>query len=166
MLEIVTCSGNQITALDLRGASELCQLDVSGNPLHALDVSGCPNLVSCVDEAYYGEDGSYAWYQRDLEDGTGCYRLAFNKGMFLYTDIATGEMIVLPLALIEIGEEAFAGISASIVYVQQDCAAIGSRAFANCPNLRAIYVPEDTQIAEDAFEDSNAVIVYRVRSNG
>ena len=40
-------------------------------------------------------------------------------------------------------------------------ATIGSRAFADCPDLKAIYIPEATTgIARDAFGDNPELVIY------
>lgn len=68
---------------------------------------------------------------------------------------------ILPEALTEIGEEAFAGISASVVKVQENVKTIGSRAFANCSKLKAIYIPESCEyIAADAFSGVVGLTIY------
>lgn len=73
----------------------------------------------------------------------------------------TGAGLVLPKALTEIGEAAFEGIPAKRVEVSENVTAIGSRAFANCENLRAITIPASVEkIADDAFEGCSDVTVY------
>ena len=49
---------------------------------------------------------------------------------------------VLPAALTEIGEEAFAGGVFTCVKLPENTDTIGKNAFANCPNLKYIYIPE------------------------
>ena len=64
-----------------------------------------------------------------------------------------GPDFILPAALTEIDEEAFAGAAFSFVSVPEATAQIKARAFANCPNLKYILIPNDeTIIAKDAFE--------------
>ena len=59
-----------------------------------------------------------------------------------------------PAKLTEIGEEAFAGVAATAVKLGENVSSIGSRAFADCPNLSAIYIPAATKsIDESAFAD-------------
>ena len=61
---------------------------------------------------------------------------------------------ILPAGLIEIEEEAFAGINAQRVTVPDGVQKIGKRAFAGCTKLKYVYIPEaTTQIATDAFSD-------------
>ena len=69
--------------------------------------------------------------------------------------------ITLPSAVKEIEEEAFAGISASVVKIPDGLTTIGQKAFANLPNLREIYIPASvTQIEENVFQNSPQVVVY------
>jgi len=61
----------------------------------------------------------------------------------------------------EIAEEAFVGSMAEIVVVPEGVQRIGSRAFADCPNLyKVILSDSDVEIADDAFEDSHYAKVY------
>ena len=58
----------------------------------------------------------------------------------------------LPAGTIEIEEEAFAGIAADVVIIPEGCTEIGNRAFADCPNLIYVRLPDSvTSISEDAF---------------
>jgi len=60
---------------------------------------------------------------------------------------------ILPASLIIIEEEAFANCSFTYVRLPETTTTIRSKAFADCDNLRHIYIPEATiTIAADAFE--------------
>ncbi len=62
-------------------------------------------------------------------------------------------LTVLPEALREIGQEAFAGAPFQVVVIPEGCVSIGSGAFANCGKLRQISIPNTvTYIAEDSFD--------------
>lgn len=69
--------------------------------------------------------------------------------------------IVTPLNLTEISDEAFAGDAAfAAVQLQRNVKKIGSKAFANCVKLCAIYIPEGTtEIADDAFDGVTGLII-------
>jgi len=41
------------------------------------------------------------------------------------------------------------------------CAAIGSRAFANCKDLIYVYIPSAVTLAPDTFADSPGVLIDR-----
>lgn len=61
--------------------------------------------------------------------------------------------LLLPAALTEIEEEAFRGIKAKSVYLQDKVTTIGAKAFADCEELLEIRIPASvTDIAADAFE--------------
>ena len=61
--------------------------------------------------------------------------------------------LYLPADLTEIREEAFRGGTFTEVYLGGAVRAVGSRAFADCPNLWLVYFDtDDIVIAEDAFE--------------
>lgn len=69
--------------------------------------------------------------------------------------------IVTPLKLTEISDEAFTGDAAfAAVQLQRNVKKIGSKAFANCVKLCAIYIPEGTtEIADDAFDSGTGLII-------
>lgn len=67
----------------------------------------------------------------------------------------------LPEGQTIIEEEAFAGLPMSVVKCSDSLQEIGSRAFADCNNLKEIYIPETTiSIAEDAFEDCGRITIW------
>ena len=60
----------------------------------------------------------------------------------------------------EIEEEAFAGIAATHIEVQPTVESIGPRAFADCPNLRKIHIPDSVAyVDETALDGCENVIV-------
>ena len=60
---------------------------------------------------------------------------------------------VLPVGLLEIGEEAFAGCGFVYIVIPEGTTAIKNRAFQNCSNLKIVRIPESvTSIAADAFD--------------
>lgn len=68
--------------------------------------------------------------------------------------------LVLPGDLTTIEDEAFMGADAAIVYLPAGVTEIGHRAFAGCPNLKHINLPDGASIATDAFDDCGAVYLY------
>ncbi len=75
---------------------------------------------------------------------------------------AEGEfrMLMLPQGLIQIEEEAFEGGNFTHVYLSAAVQSIGSKAFANCPNLIYIEIPTDIEsIADNAFLNSPNVVI-------
>ena len=76
----------------------------------------------------------------------------------LYVDVTMtvaqpGGTLILPAQLGEIGEEAFAGVGVWRVIVPEGVTSIGSRAFANCPNLARVILPVSlTSLVADAFD--------------
>ena len=67
----------------------------------------------------------------------------------------------LPKDVTVIEAQAFAGSSAAVVSIHDGCTKIGSKAFANCPNLCRIYIPASvTDIALDAFEGCPNLVIY------
>ena len=73
---------------------------------------------------------------------------------------AADAALLLPAALTEIGEEAFAESPAVSIYLQDQVASIGERAFAGCTALRAIRIPSSvTEIADSAFDGCGSDLV-------
>lgn len=68
--------------------------------------------------------------------------------------------LVLPTMLRQIEEEAFEGTSFRCVRIGEDVETIGNRAFADCDELRYVYIPEKTSyIAPDAFEGTSGLTI-------
>ncbi|MCR5089303.1 MAG: leucine-rich repeat domain-containing protein, partial [Oscillospiraceae bacterium] len=60
---------------------------------------------------------------------------------------------ILPAALTEIGEEAFAAGAFTFVKLSEQTTTIGTRAFADCSRLKYIYIPAITEIIDEhAFD--------------
>lgn len=71
------------------------------------------------------------------------------------------ETLYLPAMLTEIEDSAFEGIAAEAVQIPYGVTSIGSRAFADCPNLMAVYIPGSVgYIADDAFDGSDNVELF------
>lgn len=73
---------------------------------------------------------------------------------YQYTNsVMTDPDLLMPAALTKIGDNAFAGTSAEWIKLSDQVVEIGDRAFADCPNLEEIYIPESTyRISNSAFE--------------
>ena len=68
--------------------------------------------------------------------------------------------LALPASLITIESEAFTGGAFRYVKLSENTVSIGWHAFANCPNLTYIYIPEATkEIDLAAFGDLNALTI-------
>lgn len=73
---------------------------------------------------------------------------------------------ILPAALVTIEEEAFRGDAFTYVRLSENVTSIGARAFADCPNLRHIYIAEKTtSIDDDAFEGIAALVIHGVEGS-
>ena len=77
-------------------------------------------------------------------------------------DLSGLSTIVVPESTLDVKDEAFLGVAAEVVVLPKACRSIGSRAFADCENLRYAVLPEGlAQLAPDAFEGSDPVILYQ-----
>ena len=64
----------------------------------------------------------------------------------------------------KIEAEAFAGVTAKVIVVPEGVTEIGSRAFADCPNLRQIIFlgdPENIDIADDYLQGYGEVKIVK-----
>ena len=73
---------------------------------------------------------------------------------------AAATVLSLPAGLKEIEEEAFAGIAAEKIIVQQGVTRIRNRAFADCPNLKELELPEGITFEGKPLDGSGPVFVY------
>ncbi len=84
-----------------------------------------------------------------------------NEDVTLYAQWKKMGVMNLPKDVTVIEAQAFAGSSAAVVSIHDGCTKIGSKAFANCPNLYRIYIPASvTDIALDAFEGCPNLVIY------
>ena len=93
---------------------------------------------------------------------------AFGQQQKERTIPATNEMatLSLPGQIRNIEEEAFAGGTFQAVVIPDGCTSIGSRAFADCENLRYVRIPASvTSLADDAFEGCGQVLIDDQRGN-
>ncbi len=68
---------------------------------------------------------------------------------------------VLPASLTTIGEEAFAGGAFTYARIPEGTTRIEGRAFADCPNLRHVYIPESaTSIDSTAFAGTSGLTIH------
>ncbi len=68
---------------------------------------------------------------------------------------------VMPDALTDIEEEAFAGCAFTFVKLSENTETVGPRAFADCPNLKYIYIPAGAAVDETAFQNVEGLTVFR-----
>lgn len=134
-------------------------------------------------------DGEYSFttnsmaYMHVMDEG-GSY--LYNRGIYFRTPLSQGQVVwisgmerapgdtltivqepiplrklVFPAELTHLQDEACQGQLTDDVVFGNKIQSIGSRAFADCPNLRRVEIPvADVYIANDAFENSSNVILY------
>lgn len=74
--------------------------------------------------------------------------------------LSDAPVIIIPTAVIGLGEEAYMGSAVVCVRLPAECSTIGARAFAQCSSLAVIEIPAGcTEIAEDAFDGSPDVTI-------
>ena len=152
-LKQLSCGNNQLKTLNLSENALLEYLSCSDNNLTVLDISNCPALVKLCREnpPVTGNDGitRYGYYL--YCDGAVAVRM-------LSLAQASPDL-VLPAALTEIGEEAFAGGPYVYVRLPEQSVVIGPRAFADCLDLAWVYIPSGASIDPSAFEGTRALTI-------
>ena len=73
---------------------------------------------------------------------------------------AASTVLRLPAGLTELEAEALAGTAAEKIIVPQGVTRIGDRAFADCPNLKELELPEGITFGGEPLKDSGPVFVY------
>ena len=111
-----------------------------------------------LDYTEYGFQEGKCYEIRVVAAGTG-----YNRGETIVSvgpRSAAATIFSLPAGLTEIEEEAFAGIAAEKIIVPQGVTRIGDRAFADCPNLKELELPEGITFEGEPLYGSGPVFVY------
>ena len=103
---------------------------------------------------HYGASGECAIGIHHLVNGVcrSCHRSFDISGM---------TVVQLPEDLTALEAEALRGIGAQVVIVPAGCTEIGSRAFADCPDLQYVLLPEGVVLATDALSGTEAELLYQ-----
>ena len=133
----------------------------SGAPVQQTAVSGDTFVISSLSPVQEG------WYFLGWAETADADRAEFIPGdsFTSETDVTLYAVwgkpdFVLPAALTTIDTEAFSGGMFSFVRLPERAVKICSNAFADCPNLKAIYISEETtEIASDAFGNIQGLTV-------
>ena len=156
------CANNRLTSLDLSQNTALMGLSCEGNYLTVLDLSNSSflSMVCNASEPQY-VDNTAEYHFKDYGTGKGPRSDSLILFYDIGTSIITAPGLVLPTALTEIGEEAFADSAFRYVIVPDTVTAISPCAFADCEGLAAVFIPSRTiEIAPNAFSGiSNLVVV-------
>ena len=78
----------------------------------------------------------------------------------------TLNVLHLPNSLTHIHEEAFQNSPCQAVIIPDACLSIDARAFANCTELLYVLMPENTTVAEDAFENCSLLFIDKQIEDG
>ena len=162
VLEFLQCADNQLSRLDLTHCFGLQRVFCNSNAFNALDISKCPELMAFLcDEHYHdmGDTAVYGTFFRKYDYDLLEWGIKFDRGVVVNGgQVGTGGALILPDNIRAITDEAYINTRATVVILPEGCKTIGSRAFANCPNLRRISIPDSVSfIADDAFSGSNNV---------
>lgn len=114
-------------------------------------------FYSCGDLTVYYLPGGMAArkVKSEIENGLSHESDSSRPTFTAYT--GEGGKLTLPDNLTEIGDAAFEGGNFVTVVIPEGCVSIGSRAFADCMNLRYVYISMNTDVADSAFEGCEGV---------
>ena len=165
-LEFLDIAGTHLKWIDLSANSNLKQLRTWASGITALDIRPCPYLVNTVKSGsrtvvpQSGAIEERVRYELQNGDITMCLDNYSTLDSYIIED--DYNQMILPENLQRIQAEAFAETSVEdVVFPEnENCSIIESRAFADCDQLRIVHIsPGVTQIAEDAFENSEYVVL-------
>ena len=153
-LDSLECFNDHLSNLDLTNCEWLSNLTCYGNQITVLDV--VPSFIlSAIMESYppVVENGIVSYPYEG-------HKIAFDEGVIL---IYTEPDLILPDSLKTIDEEAFAGCAFRYVVLSGQTGSIGIRAFADCPFLDFIRIPnKDIYIDEQAFGDKTDLVIFGI----
>lgn len=128
-LEVLDCSGNALSRLDVGSNDALRKLSCQQNPLKALNISFNPNLLKLIGGEPTAADGVIRYVGSD-----GSMGLSYNEGVTLVWPGMIPDF-VLPAALTRIEAEAFADVPILTVSISDTVTAIDSTAFGDIEEL-------------------------------
>lgn len=144
-LSLLGCENNQLVNLNLNGCTSIKQLSCYNNPMTILDVSACPMLVHDLCTGQRGAYDDFDYYVSNYNS-----LIMFDKD----DEFHVQGLLNLPTSLNAVEEEAFTGGSFVYVNVPSSTVSIGPRAFADCPNLRYVFIHDGLDIDPSAFADT------------
>ena len=157
-LAALYCQNNLLTELQVSGCAALKALTCQNNALTELDLNGCDALLTLIKSVEPTVSDSVVTYGGYI-DYYSSLSLSYDEGVALHNTIPDPNLI-LPASLTVIEPEAFVGGAFVYVVVPEQVTEIGSRAFADCPNLRYVEIQGlATEIAPDAFENVHGLTI-------
>ena len=151
----IRVTGSNANSISIESSSE--GYIVSGDNLENI-VAKASNRNNTVQTAFSTEFKSVLLYEND--SGTLGVKVDTDNDGIYDTDLNSIVMFVVPDALETIDESAFEGCAFTHVILGSNVKTIGERAFANCPNLVYIEIPQSViSIAGDAFSGCNGVTI-------
>ncbi len=138
----------------------------------AADVTVQYKLTNSNDTFYAPTERSFNYdgfkYSYSAQCGSGLLLNGINKGADARIKLFTNDAydLILPTNLTTIGNQAFYGGSFKSVKLPDKTVSIGRFAFANCSNLKRIYIPKaTTQIDDNAFGTNTNLIIEGARGS-
>ena len=178
-LEWLSCNDcSQLTTLNIRGCEELDTLQCKNGSLSQLNLNNCNwlsnitcygNRIAAIDIlSCYILSGITEYYTPVFDEGIASYnyeghKIAFDESTIL---INIEPDFILPDNLKTVAEEAFAGCTFWHVVLSGQTDFIGERAFADCPDLLCIQIPNaNVWIDSQAFGNRTGLVIFG-RSGG
>ncbi len=156
--------GDKYTLTDARAVEETYAM-LRSEDSSVIDLAECLGSVNDIEGAYllWGMDD-----ETEMKALIGETVPAWQEIVDYYNNNASEnpyyayDVLMIPEGVKAVEAEAFEGAAAEVVILPSGCASVGARAFADCPNLQIVVMPESlTEIAGDAFEGSNPQIIRK-----
>ena len=157
-LILLSCLGNQLTQLDISKNTALRGVACYRNQISTLNIKDCPLLIELTERMEPVISDGIINYVYDTSNNDFLW-LTYDESTKLYCTLAPD--FTLPAALKEIDEEAFADCAFSYVHIPDGVTRIERRAFADCPNLHDVDIPESaTSIDPTAFAGTSSLTIH------
>ena len=136
---------------------------------------GCSGLTSVTIPSSVTSIGDYAFYNCSSlknvfyggsPEQWSSITIGINNTPLQNATIIYKPDLILPASLTTIEDEAFIGGAFTYVKLPESCTSIGWHAFADCPNLKYISIPDGCAIDDDAFSGVSGLTILGKSGGG
>lgn len=169
-LRKLDCSYNKLSTVTFSNNYVMEQLDCSHNKLTEINLVDCDTITYLINTGVEARvKNGVRTYSGSLQREDGLMHqilFSYDNGVFLLTNTYPIPDLIVPENLVTIGEEAFAGGAFTCVFLSEQTLFVDKNAFAGCPNLICIYVPNrNTKIDPHAFDYTQDVTLIGLENS-